>query len=308
MTQPIAAQPIAALPPNAPSRDPDTVPPVIAHDGNDRNKVWFADDTASFGDALDAVNPLHHIPVVSSIYRAVSGDGIGLGARLIGGAIFGGPLGIILAGISALFEEASGGNVADHAIAFVKGLTDGDDEGPSDIIAAMLDHAEGDASEGLETTAAADIDASPLAEAPGTVEPAAGSPPVASAGEQAATTEIVSPAASAAVVATAPTDKTPRLNFIQTDGKQGLDSESQRIARALWDSQRAQAGLLLANLRSHDTAPRRGAGGDQGGDPTNTAPHVNLAPSGALPDWYADAMQRALDKYQTNATTSPTGP
>jgi hypothetical protein len=308
-------QPISAPTPTAPYRDPDTVPPVIEHGGDDQSRVWFSDDTASFADVLDAVNPLHHIPVVSSVYRAVSGDGIGLGARLIGGAIFGGPLGLIFAGISALFEEASGGNIADHAIAFVNDLTDGDDSGPGEAIAALLDHAEGDASEGIETAAATAIDASPPTTAPSAAAAAARLPSVASAGERAGTAEIVAPVPRPTIVATTPIDKTSRVNSDETSRGQTLDSESQRIARALWDAQRAHASLLLANLRGHDATPRSsadedrsGTDEDRSGDSTNTAPHVNLRPSGSLPDWYADAMQRALDKYQTTAAAKPNGP
>ena len=56
------------------------------------------------------INPLHHIPIVSSIYRAATGDEIGIAPRLIGAALFGGPIGIVIAGVTALFEEMSGGS------------------------------------------------------------------------------------------------------------------------------------------------------------------------------------------------------
>ena len=161
-------QSIAALPPSAHIRDPDTDPRVKEneHGAHEPAKFWSSDEGASFGEVLDAVNPLHHIPVVSSIYRAVSGDEIGLGPRLIGAAIFGGPLGVILAGMSALFEEASGGNVAEHAIALFEDPKDGDERAPAKVYASLIDHAEGDAGEGTQLSAAAPFDVAELANSP----------------------------------------------------------------------------------------------------------------------------------------------
>ena len=279
-------QPIAALSPHSPFRDPDAAPPVVDRDGDGESKVWFADGEASFGDALDAVNPLQHIPVVSSVYRTFSGDDIGLGARLIGGAIFGGPLGVIFAGISALFEEASGGNIADHGVAFVKGLTEGDEGGTGHAIAAIPDHAEGDASEGLVTAAAVVADAAAPTETP---------------------IEAAVPAPAPPPVAAMPADKPARETVVPAAAMQQLDSESRRIARALWDSQRAQANLLFANLRSQESAVPKGAGENLADGAVAEAPHVNLPPTDARADWYADAMQRALDKYQADARESGSG-
>ena len=48
----------------------------------------------SFADILDVINPLQHIPVVSTIYRELTGDTLSQGARMAGGAIFGGPIGL----------------------------------------------------------------------------------------------------------------------------------------------------------------------------------------------------------------------
>ncbi len=59
----------------------------------------------TFGDLLDAVNPLQHLPVISTIYRGLTGDTINPGARTVGGLIYGGPAGALLAGASAGVEE-----------------------------------------------------------------------------------------------------------------------------------------------------------------------------------------------------------
>lgn len=63
-----------------------------------------ADDTMSmsFDDFIDMINPLEHIPVVSSIYRAVTGDTINPVARIAGDVLYGGILGPVSAGLSAL--------------------------------------------------------------------------------------------------------------------------------------------------------------------------------------------------------------
>lgn len=78
------------------------------------------DDSPSFGDLLDVINPLQHIPIINDIYREVTGDKIGVGARLVGGALFGGPLGLIGSAINAVMEEATGHDIGGHLIALFK--------------------------------------------------------------------------------------------------------------------------------------------------------------------------------------------
>lgn len=59
----------------------------------------------TFDEAVRALNPLHHIPLVGTIYRAVTGETIQPAFRVLGGFATGGPLGAITAAISALIEE-----------------------------------------------------------------------------------------------------------------------------------------------------------------------------------------------------------
>lgn len=63
---------------------------------------------ATFGDLVDILNPLQHLPVVSAIYRAVSGDEIKPAARAIGSLMYGGPLSMISTGVELLVQEAMG--------------------------------------------------------------------------------------------------------------------------------------------------------------------------------------------------------
>lgn len=60
-------------------------------DENESSSEFFGKDGLTFGDLLDVINPLQHIPMVSSIYRAVTGDEISPGARVAGGALYGAP-------------------------------------------------------------------------------------------------------------------------------------------------------------------------------------------------------------------------
>jgi len=73
-----------------------------------RDRLPDGELSFSFKDLLDTINPLQQIPVVNWVYRAITGDQIALGPRLIGGALFGGPLGVLLAGVQAGVEEMTG--------------------------------------------------------------------------------------------------------------------------------------------------------------------------------------------------------
>lgn len=73
----------------------------------------------SFADLLDVINPLQHIPGVSTIYQALSGDTLSTGAQIAGGALFGGPLGLIASIANAIVEEETGKNVGQNLFAAV---------------------------------------------------------------------------------------------------------------------------------------------------------------------------------------------
>ena len=52
-----------------------------------------------FSDVLKALNPLQHVPVVGTIYRATTGDTIPAPLQILGAGIFGGPIGILGAAV-----------------------------------------------------------------------------------------------------------------------------------------------------------------------------------------------------------------
>lgn len=79
------------------------------------------DFLSGFSDLLDAINPLQHIPIVSNIYRELTGDKISTGAQLAGDTLFGGPLGFIASLVNSIFEQETGSNVTSHVVAAVTG-------------------------------------------------------------------------------------------------------------------------------------------------------------------------------------------
>lgn len=79
----------------------------------------FSEELPSFEDVLDAINPLQQLPVISSLYRAESGDGISIISRLLGGALFGGPIGFLVAAVNAGIEAATGSDIGEHMIALL---------------------------------------------------------------------------------------------------------------------------------------------------------------------------------------------
>jgi hypothetical protein len=81
------------------------------------SRPLFGKDGFTFGDLLDIINPLQHIPVVSTVYRAITGDKIDAGSRIIGGGLFGGPIGLVASMVSGIVEEATGKDPGEHALA-----------------------------------------------------------------------------------------------------------------------------------------------------------------------------------------------
>src|SRR5699024_397736 len=80
----------------------------------------FGKDGFSFTDLLDIINPLQHIPVVSTLYRKVTGDALDALPRLAGGTLFGGIAGAVSAVVNLVVKEASGGDIGENALAFVE--------------------------------------------------------------------------------------------------------------------------------------------------------------------------------------------
>ena len=78
---------------------------------------FWGSDGFTFADLLDIVNPLQHIPGVSTLYRAVTGDEIGVGPRIFGGAALGGVIGAGLAAANAAIQHETGKDAGQTVLA-----------------------------------------------------------------------------------------------------------------------------------------------------------------------------------------------
>ena len=78
----------------------------------------FGKDGFTFFDFLDIINPLQHIPVISTIYRSITGDQIDPGSRIAGASLFGGPLGGALASMNVAIKHKTGLDIVEHSVTF----------------------------------------------------------------------------------------------------------------------------------------------------------------------------------------------
>ncbi len=152
-------------------------PQVPAADTADEG--FFGSDGLNFDDFLDLINPLQHLPIISTFYRAVTGDEISIGSRVLGGALFGGIIGFVAAIVNAFIADTTGKDIGEHVLA----LFDDSDEGPQVATAAATQPPAASASGDAQAVAPG---------APGApAEPGSAGQPVALASAAAPTTPVV---------------------------------------------------------------------------------------------------------------------
>jgi hypothetical protein len=78
----------------------------------------------SLHDLLSIVNPLQHLPVIGTLYRAITGDTIGTPEKIAGDALYGGLWGAVSCIADAAFEAVTGKDVGDTVLAFFTGNHD----------------------------------------------------------------------------------------------------------------------------------------------------------------------------------------
>lgn len=270
-------------------------PAKAASDADDGG--WGADGFG-FDDFVDIINPLQHLPFVSTLYREFTGDTIAPAARAAGGALYGGPAGLVAGVANVMFEAESG----------------------SDIGATMIAELRGDGA--APTASAVPDETSVLAEAPqpstpapaptpansGAITPAAGQRSFAVPGVQTAATEAaMTPEAMAAYAkASALTAPTPGSGSV--DWTSGVIT--QPAAESAPGMQSVAGGGLDALIRDSQakTATRRRGPslpslvqpglktrGAQAPASEPALPPVSPAQRAGLADW----MMKALDKYGT---------
>lgn len=86
----------------------DNIRPGGSATGAPAGKAKAGDDDVSFWDFVDIINPLQHLPIISTIYREITGDTIKPLTRVVGGALFGGAVGVAAAVVTQVVEEAAG--------------------------------------------------------------------------------------------------------------------------------------------------------------------------------------------------------
>lgn len=84
----------------------------------------FGEDGLTFGDVIDVINPLQHIPIIGTLYREMTDDTLSAGPRMLGGTLFFGPLGLASAVANVAVEESTGKDIGDHIVAFARSEED----------------------------------------------------------------------------------------------------------------------------------------------------------------------------------------
>jgi hypothetical protein len=79
------------------------------------------DEEFGFGDLLDMINPLQHIPVVSRLYRHITGDHIKPVSQVVGDTIYGGPAGGALSLTNVIIAHETGHDIPGNVLALAKG-------------------------------------------------------------------------------------------------------------------------------------------------------------------------------------------
>jgi hypothetical protein len=246
-----------------------------------KSHLW-AGDHFSFHDLLDAINPLQHIPIVSTIYRAVTGDTLGNAARVVGDGLYGGVIGVIAGLVDVSVIEATGKDIGGNVMAVLDG--DGDKPAGSETAEAAQ------AATPAEPPAAP---AAPTAAAASPAKPAAGPAPQAHG-------PVSIPAAWAGLplkptpASTAPQPLAAEPKLMSLDGKTrgfAIDTSPEGI---------------LALRTTSNSAPRPVPLNVPGG---TMAPIRRIPVTGAE---FAQRMQEGLDKYKAlmverNAATADTG-
>lgn len=79
------------------------------------------DDSLGFDDFLDVINPLQHLPIIGTLYRALTGDEISAPAKIAGDTLFGGIYGFIGALGAVAYEGIAGESIEKTVLSLFDG-------------------------------------------------------------------------------------------------------------------------------------------------------------------------------------------
>lgn len=107
-----------------------------------RTSAVEPDEPFGFGDLLDIINPLQHIPLINTLYRNITGDEIRASSRVLGGMVFGGFAGAAGSLANVILEEETGKDVTQTALGFVldEKRTAGPPEPKIDLLSEVQQH------------------------------------------------------------------------------------------------------------------------------------------------------------------------
>jgi hypothetical protein len=99
---------------SAPAASP---PAAVAVKAAAKSSEW----DFSFHNLLQILNPLEHLPIVGTIYRAITGTHIGVPERIAGDALYGGLWGAVSGVADAAFEAITGKDFGSTVLALFTG-------------------------------------------------------------------------------------------------------------------------------------------------------------------------------------------
>lgn len=309
---------ISAVAPTPFTQDPDRLslappPSQVADkaedgaDGPQQHLTMFAEETPSFWDVLDVINPLQHIPIVNDIYQQLTGDKIGVGARLMGGTLFGGPIGLIASALDCMVEESTGKDTGGHMLALFR---DDKPAAPGDAPATQVAAAE---AQPQQPAAQVNVGTPVIVPQSEGARPASngrtmsfslgdGEQPPPPPAPQAA----VAVASSEPMALTAPAKVMP-LNaqqgrFMPVPARTNVDPKAAPMVTVPVSTSQARSNVPITG-RAPDAASAAAA---QRALAAQSVPagHPMLPPTdasgqnAASPDWFSAAWGEALDKYQ----------
>ena len=88
------------------------------------SKTSDGDLDFSFDDLIDIVNPLQHLPVVGTLYRAITHDTIKTPEKIAGDTLYGGLWGFVSSVADTAFQKITGKNFGDTVLALLTGNRD----------------------------------------------------------------------------------------------------------------------------------------------------------------------------------------
>ena len=107
-----AALPVAVPPASAPADQKSA-----SSGSGSKSSDW----DFSFHNLLDIVNPLEHLPIIGTLYRAITGTHIGIPEKIAGDALYGGLWGAVSSVADAAFEAVTGKDFGSTVLAFFTG-------------------------------------------------------------------------------------------------------------------------------------------------------------------------------------------